>query len=555
MLTAPTRHPTFETTSLEAALDAQGFVVTPFFDAAQLAALRDELATLGLFGSCGFYDTASAGLEFEARERVHRILTDAFAPPAAQLLADYVPVSSSLLTKWPGAEGEKLPHRDLRLVDELRFRAVSVWVPLVDVHERNGALTVLPGSHAVPTGPRSVPRVPARHAAAIGELSPSELTATEVSAGDAVVFDMALVHGSLPNLTSEPRPVAAVAFVPRPAPVSFYFCHPDERVEELEVVDPSVFRRMTWDAPPPDLRSLGDVPTTDPVTTSAELVRLSRARSNGRGEREPEPTGRRRMMRDATHQRALEDRGFVVVDLMEASEAALLLDRYRSMQHDHSVPMIFADGFHTTLYDPRRDYRAEVLSMISAVMQPAIDRVMVDYQIQFANFTVKLPDGGAVPEHVDWTFVDEDSASSVTVWCALQFTDPGNGALGVVEDSHLVIDFVRAANRRDYDSQAAVVASLPHRTVLRLEPGQAVVLDNRLVHFSPPNPTTDRRVAAAVVAAPREGPVFHYWFDDLDDLHRLQVEPEFWLRYTPGEDPRAIEGCVADDVVVGVTWG
>jgi len=40
-------------------------------------------------------------------------------------------------------------HQDMTLVDESKFSGINIWVPLVDLTEKNGVLQVLPGSHRI----------------------------------------------------------------------------------------------------------------------------------------------------------------------------------------------------------------------------------------------------------------------------------------------------------------------------------------------------------------------------------------------------------------------
>jgi ectoine hydroxylase-related dioxygenase (phytanoyl-CoA dioxygenase family) len=184
---------------------------------------------------------------------------------------------SALMMKWPGPTGAKGIHRDLRVVDEARYRAVCVWVPLVDVDERNGALRVLPGSQHVPTGPRSVPRSPADADDAMADLDFADLEPVPMRAGEAVVFDLALVHGSDVNRSSAPRPAVGVAYVPTEATLSLRFCHDDDQIEVIEIAEPDDLRRIDWRVRPPDLRSLGFESHRGPSLRVAELVERSRS--------------------------------------------------------------------------------------------------------------------------------------------------------------------------------------------------------------------------------------------------------------------------------------
>jgi len=271
--------PVFRDDHLDGEFSRQGVVTVPFLSPEARADLLERLEPLGLAGSAGFADTASAALRPDQRQSVHDLLRATFEASASSLLADYEPVMSSLLTKWPGAGGEKEIHRDLRLVDEARFRAVCIWVPLVDVDADNGALAVLRGSHQVDTGPRSVPTTPQPDTDPVRQLAFDDLEVVPVAAGEAVVFDLALVHGSDHNRTSRARPAVGMAFVPRAAEVSLDFCHPDDRIEALAVPDPDLFRRIDWRIRPPELRSLGMADHEVAPVSTADLIRRSAQRA------------------------------------------------------------------------------------------------------------------------------------------------------------------------------------------------------------------------------------------------------------------------------------
>ena len=254
---------------------------------------------------------------------------------------------------------------------------------------------------------------------------------------------------------------------------------------------------------------------------------------------------------------AVEDRfrteGSVVIDLLDGDEVAELRRDFDQLDHDLHGDSPFASGFHTTMYDGRAEYRRAVLEAIERSMAAGLERHLVDHHVLFANFAAKLPGGDAVPHHLDWTFVDEDEFTSATVWCPLGSTDVGNGTLGVVVRSHGSVDFIRPVNRRDYALHAAV--SSGQDQLLPLGPGQALVMDNRMVHFSSPNRSDETRVAAACVVAPRRAPIRHYWVDEDEQLVRLHLDREFFLSYEIGAGPRHAAGVRGSTIVTDVRYG
>lgn len=241
--------------------------------------------------------------------------------------------------------------------------------------------------------------------------------------------------------------------------------------------------------------------------------------------------------------------GFVVVDLVGPEGVARLADRFEAQHHTPHDEWPWVHGFETSLYDPRRAYRAQVLHDAEAVLSKALEELLVDHRVMFANWVVKQPGADEVPLHADWTFLDEERYRSATVWCPIVDADLelDNGPLGVVVRSHEVIDFVRIANVPSYDRCVEAVASLERR-VVPLRAGQAIVMDNRTVHFSTPNRSAEARVALGLVVGPSEAELHHYWLDPESNLRRFRLDRSFYLSYAIGS-PEGTEGVLGVDLV------
>lgn len=234
--------------------------------------------------------------------------------------------------------------------------------------------------------------------------------------------------------------------------------------------------------------------------------------------------------------------GFVVVDFLDPAAVSELQGRYDSLDHEQHEESPWVEGFETSLYDPRREHREQVLHDAEAVLSDGLDRLLLEHRIMIANWIVKVPGAEQVPLHADWTFLDESRFSSATVWCPLVDTsiELRNGPLGLVVGSHREIDFVRVANVASYDRCIAAVRELDRR-VPDLRAGQAIVMDNRVVHFSPPNETDHERVAIGCVVGPTEADLHHYWLDDDGRLLRFELDRSFYLSFAIGQ-PKLAEG-------------
>lgn len=134
-----------------------------------------------------------------------------------RLLDDHVVYLTTFITKWPGGDGGFAPHQDPSLVDEREFRGVTVWIPLEDTDENNGALHVVPGSHRLSSQlrPSDVDRAPF---VGLDQVVVERLgRVVPTVAGEALIFDNRVLHYSLPNWTDRPRIVLSFGVRPREA--------------------------------------------------------------------------------------------------------------------------------------------------------------------------------------------------------------------------------------------------------------------------------------------------------------------------------------------------
>jgi ectoine hydroxylase-related dioxygenase (phytanoyl-CoA dioxygenase family) len=215
--------PVFQNTTLEAAIKEHGFYVYEnLFSAEQVAQARtlfDALCTVD--GRRGFHNTL---FEPEAahRKAVFEGLKPLFDAVVLPLTADY----RTLITSFPVKEAQTAEafglHQDLTFLDESRYQTLGIWAPLVDTSVQNGGLQVVPKSHRWLQTIRYAPYMSAPFEPWRKQLTAASLPLT-LRAGDAVLYDLATLHYSPPNLTDERRVVMAGVFVPNTAATHYYY--------------------------------------------------------------------------------------------------------------------------------------------------------------------------------------------------------------------------------------------------------------------------------------------------------------------------------------------
>lgn len=134
------------------------------------------------------------------------------------------------MVKDSGLEKEVDFHQDWSLVDENHFSSYNLWCPLTDATDNDGALMLLKNSHLA--------GLPFRSAS----LSPLEVKYHEkykpyiipfnFKAGDALLYNHNMFHGSNNNLSKNKRIAIACGIIPEAA--NFVYKHWNEKTNSVD---------------------------------------------------------------------------------------------------------------------------------------------------------------------------------------------------------------------------------------------------------------------------------------------------------------------------------
>lgn len=192
-------------------LGRNGFTTVELLDRTGVDAALALLESLELPDGHAFYASPAHDPGPRARS-IDLRLREICGGPLAQLLPGHEPFVSGFTSKGRRSGGPVMFHQDWTYTDERVSRPVFLWCPLVDTGPGNGGLEVVPGSHRWSSGIRPSRTVPPTEAVAVRLRALSR--AVELRAGEALVFDPAVLHGSGPNTGDEPRPAFTIAVVP-----------------------------------------------------------------------------------------------------------------------------------------------------------------------------------------------------------------------------------------------------------------------------------------------------------------------------------------------------
>lgn len=212
-----------------------GYCTVPLLDADQVGEIRAYFDDLGVDPETPRFVSA-VHLDRELAIEVDRWLAAKLGPLLEGILgSDLEPFLSAFFAKGARHGDRMTYHQDWSYTDERHHRSVLSWIPLVDVGADNGAMHVVPGSHRWSDGirPSNIDAAPPTDP----HLDAFERRAVlvEMRAGEALIYDPAIVHGTPPNATAETRPVAGLAMVPCDADLVHYQADDDGNVEGLRV--------------------------------------------------------------------------------------------------------------------------------------------------------------------------------------------------------------------------------------------------------------------------------------------------------------------------------
>lgn len=535
----------FRESKLRDRFDDLGFVVLPLLQPEDIAELLEVYRTVHSGLGSGFYTTLwSQDLDYRRTvdEAVRRVLSrriERHLHPGRLVLTQF-----AVKPAGQGNPSECPFHQDWSFVDESKYSPVSIWCPLVDVDHENGCLSVVPGTHRA-TRHHRYNHLPIKHHSPYRDLWPVlvDKYAREIpmNAGECILYNGAIAHGSQPNHSAMDRVAVVAVVVPPEAQLRHYWRGVGNTVEVFGV-DPDFFvTRVKVGERPEGETVVATYEMPDEIEQLTEEAFLERTAGMERTpERSRFPLAAQPLHRDVVSDdanRQLDRQGYALLDLLTNEQVAELRSLYESLGCSLN------QGFHADMFSPDSEYRERVYRGLREVLDPVIERVFVDHRICIANYIVKEPSSATseVPLHQDWTIVDPARYRSFNVFFPLTDVTVENGCLHVVSGSHLTHRLSAAPFDQVPTDQVNGEIAEHFLTPVPMRAGQGLIYDGRLLHSSPPNRRSEKRIAIGVVVVPKSAELRIYYKDQQGtptDLEVLQVDDSFFQSFDLAGQPQ-----------------
>ncbi len=250
----------------------------------------------------------------------------------------------------------------------------------------------------------------------------------------------------------------------------------------------------------------------------------------------------RSVFRDNNIESQFRKYGYVSVPFLTENETESLkqelLQFTPSDNYQGNQPTPFGkQSFHVTFFDSNKEYRQNVFDFIKSKFSSISNQLLDNYKCAQANVFLKPPHSGFVYPHQNLTITDEQKFTSVSFWLPLQDTGFENGTICLVPGSQT--SFVNYRNTHinwPYVNSFKEGAALGYFIPINVKAGELLILDDRLIHYTPINKSNNERWVMHALWAPAESPI---WFCDpkKDEVNIYQVNDDFWQFHLPGEFP------------------
>lgn len=203
----------FSDNKLQLHYDEFGYAVVNLLDANMISSLLEAYKRLDPKASQPFHSTLH-NPDINYRREVFKSIVGVAGESINSIFLKPLIITSSFVVKEPNEQSHVVIHQDWNLTEERFFPGFNVWFPLINTNEQNGTLYVLPGSHKTRQFYRGTNT---NNPLEFCNLSLEQLTKIDLKAGEAIIYDVRLLHGSPPNKSSVTRIACAMGVVPEEA--------------------------------------------------------------------------------------------------------------------------------------------------------------------------------------------------------------------------------------------------------------------------------------------------------------------------------------------------
>lgn len=221
------------------------------------------------------------------------------------------------------------------------------------------------------------------------------------------------------------------------------------------------------------------------------------------------PTQMLKVFKDENLQNDFEKNGFVIVPFYDKKEIEHLTNVYYDLHPSNE------QGFFPSTFSNDKNYRHQADEIIRDVCNRSITHYFENIKVVCGSFIVKNPSADSgMCVHQDMSLVDESKYTGINIWVPLTDLTIENGALFVLPKSHRLFPTYRGSSISEFFSPV-MDEIIDYLEPVTNKAGEAVIFDQSIIHFSPPNYSGSPRIVTNTYLTHKDTKYrTYYWQED-----------------------------------------
>jgi len=199
------------------------------------------------------------------KEKVDLKLKALLMPKLERYLKDFKSVFANFMVKRSGNNSSLPPHQDWSFINEEEADSVTIWIPLIDVDEQNGAMQVCPKSNQLKNYIR--PRFQnSPFNTELKYISENLMKSIPMKKGEALFINSRTIHSSPNNLSQKDRIALSIVIIPKTSKIIHYIMDKtdDKKAYKLYVETDFFIKYSCFDYPELEVNDRLEVLETPP---------------------------------------------------------------------------------------------------------------------------------------------------------------------------------------------------------------------------------------------------------------------------------------------------
>lgn len=233
------------------------------------------------------------------------------------------------------------------------------------------------------------------------------------------------------------------------------------------------------------------------------------------------------IFKDIALQKQFDELGFVKVQLLTEVDIELLKKIFYSFHQQ-----IENNSFGASTFLNNQEQKHKIRDALYPVFLPHFEKIFINYSYFGSSFLYKTKGKNSeLAPHQDWTIVDEKKYVALNIWTPLIDTTSDNGTLYVVPKSQAQNTFVLRAPTIQFYYQKYFDTVIKCAIPTNAKAGEAVILNQSIIHYSSPNLLNDIRIAITSGLKTKEAPMLFHYKNEKNDIEQYEMPEDFLLDF------------------------